>query len=159
VYQVPVALIILVVRAVVHLANVKSGKAAPFVWPDPRRIFWSVAAVVACAFAAMYGLVLLAELHDDPSPAAVRAVAAYAAAAGGVTLAFVRPWMLLYPLARRGHFRLVYYGAQLSPLFFTTDNTRGGALLLSAFALAYAPSCTETERALLARSVSVQEGA
>jgi hypothetical protein len=144
----------LVVRAVVHVMNVKSGKAAPFVWPDPRRIFWSVAAVVAFSVAAMAVIVALAELHDNPSPATVAAVVAYAAVAGILTLAFVRPWVLLSPLAKRGHFRAAYYAAQLSPLFFATDNTRGGALLLSGLALAHAPSCTPAQRAFLARRLA-----
>jgi hypothetical protein len=82
---------------------------------------------------------------------------AYVAAVAGGTFAFGWTWTLLHPLARRGHYRAAYYAAQLSPLFFGSHNTRGGALLLSALALAYAPSCTEVQRAFLARRLAKEK--
>jgi hypothetical protein len=100
---------------------------------------------------------VVGRLLEDPSPATVGAMLAYAAVVGGGGFAFGQTWALLHPLARRGHPRLVYYAAQLSPLFSATDNTRGGALLLSALALAYAPSCTEAQRAFLARRLAKEK--
>jgi hypothetical protein len=157
VYQVPVVLIALLVRVIYQVVNAKSGKAPPLAWPDPRRLFWGIAATGGVLVALPAGLVLIGAMLDRPSPTTVGATLAFATAVGGGTFAFGWTWTLLHPLARRGHFRFVYYAAQLSPLFFATDNTRGGALLLSALALAYAPPCTEAQRSFLARRLAKEK--
>jgi hypothetical protein len=157
VYQVPVVLIVLVVRLILHLTNVKSGKAAPIVWPDLRRIFWGTAAVVALLVGLFSSVAVIGALVDHPSGDTIAVTLTFASAVCVLAFAYGSPWGLLHPLARRGHARLVYYAAQLSPLFFATENTRGGALLLSALALAYAPSCTEAQRAFLARRLAKEK--
>jgi hypothetical protein len=157
VYQVPVILIVVLVRLVLRMADAKSGKGPPVGWPDPRRIFWGGLGVVGLFAALPAGILALGAVLDHPSPATVAALLAYVTAVGGGTFAYRWTWTLLHPLARRGRFRVVYYAAQLSPLFFASDNTRGGALLLSALALAYAPSCTEAQRAFLARRLATEK--
>jgi hypothetical protein len=154
VYHIPVLLLIFIARAILAAANTKSGKASPVAWPDPRRLFWGIVAVAGVLVALPVGILVLGALLDNPSAASVGAALAFAAAVGGGAVAFGWTWTLLHPLARRGNFRLVYYAAQISPLFLATENTRGGALLLSALALAYAPSCTEAERDFLARRLA-----
>jgi hypothetical protein len=157
VYQIPIFAIFVAIRIVTRLMNAKSGKAAPLVLPNARRLFWYLVAIGGALFALPFGVIVLGEMVDHPSPATVGAMLAYAVAVGGGIFAFGWTWTPLHSLARRGHFRLVYYAAHLSPLFVSTDNTRGGALLLSTLALAYAPSCTEAQRAFVGRRLAKEK--
>jgi hypothetical protein len=147
-------IIFLVVRLVVRASRASQGKAAPLVLPDPRRLFWGVVAVGGLLVALPLGVALLGAVIDHPSLGSAASLGLLVAAVAGGVLAFGWTWSLLHSLARRGRHRLVYYLAQLSPLFVSSDNTRGGALLLSAMALAYRPSCTRIERAFVARRLA-----
>jgi hypothetical protein len=153
VYHLPILLVIFLIRVIVAASKAKSGNTSTtLALPNARELFWYLAACGGTLLAFMCGCIVLVEMARNPSPVAVGAMLlAYVAAVGGGIFAFVRTWTPLHLLARRGHFRLVYYAAQLSPLFVRTDNTRGGALLLSSLALAYAASSTEAQRAFLAR--------
>jgi hypothetical protein len=149
-----VPIVFLLVRLVVRASQASQGKAAPLVLPDPRRLFWGVVAIFGLIVALPLGLALLGAAIDRPSPGSIAALVTLVAAVAGGVLAYGWTWSLLHRVARRGHHRLVYYLAQLSPLFVSSDNTRGGALVLSAMALAYRPSCTQVERAFVARRLA-----
>ena len=145
---IPVAFILvrLVLRA--------RGKGPPVAMPDPRRLAWLIALVMGIAAALPLGIGLLATLGDRITLLTATLLLGYLAAVAAVAFAFRTPWSLLHPLARRGHHRLVYYLAQLSPLFIASGETAAGGLLLSALALSYRPSCTAIERSFLERRLA-----
>jgi hypothetical protein len=149
-----VPVIVLLVRLLVRVGQAKQGKAAPIVRADPRSVLWGLVAVAGLVAALPLGIALLGGVIDRPSPRSAAALLLLVAAVVGGVLAYRWTWSLLHPVARRGRHRLVYYLAQLSPLFVSSGGTHGGGLLLSAMALAYRPSCTEAERAFVARRLA-----
>ncbi len=148
----PAAAIVPVVILVVRLLarGAQGGKVA-VAWPRPRRLFWGVLAAAGLLVGLPLALGTLGYAIDHPSPASVLTAVGVAAGIGGGLLLYLATWRLLHSVARRGQHRLVYYLAQLSPLFLSSDGTRGGALLLASMALAYRPSCTTDERAFVGR--------
>ena len=131
-----------------------AGSTAPVSWRRVVLMLVKVGGAVLGLTAATTAVVFFSYRFALGSAAAW---SIFFAVLGAVCVVYYWPWSVLYPVARGGHFRLVYYLARGSPVLAATSAARSWGLLLSGLALAYRSPATGEERDFIARRLAKEK--